>query len=102
MYWADCIDAGDQVGLVPTSRVNRPTNWGEITEELGRRVRERRESLKLTQEDLQERSGVSRNQIQNIENARGNSTATSNPKLDMIWALATALEIEVSDLVKLE
>jgi len=55
-------------------------------------------TLRLTQEQLSERSGVSRNQIQNIENARGTSTSTSNPRADLLWALAEALEVQVGDL----
>lgn len=54
--------------------------------------------LRLTQEALSDRSGVSRNQIQNIENARGAKTATSNPTADLLWSLAVALEIEVGEL----
>jgi transcriptional regulator with XRE-family HTH domain len=69
-----------------------------ISVEIGRRVRQRRVELQLTQEQLAERSGVSRNQVQNIENARGTSTSTSNPRADLLWSLAVALEVDVGDL----
>lgn len=83
---------------VPNSEVKRPDNWSAITAGLGDKVRARRGELGMSQEQLRERSGISRNQIQNIENARGNSTETSNPKLDALWALANALEIDISEL----
>ena len=52
----------------------------------------------MTQEQLAERSGISRNQVQNIENARGTSSRTSNPTADLLWSVAEALDISVGDL----
>ena len=75
--------------------VNRPDNWSEITSEVGNRVRRRRMELGLTQERLAELAGISRNQVQNVERARGNSAAGSNPGLDLLWTLATAMDVEV-------
>lgn len=98
MCWADSnVCRAQRVG-VPRSEQKRPENWAVISVELGNRVRRRRTELRLTQEQLAERSGISRNQIQNIENARGTSTTTSNPRADLLWSLAEALEIQVGDL----
>ena len=62
----------------------------------------------MTQEDLAEATGISRNQIQNIERSRNNARdgngrhrpGPGNPALDTMWALATALQVEVSYLVE--
>lgn len=78
--------------------MNRPAEWSDITAALGRAVSRRRSELRLTQEQLAERAGLSRNQVQNIENSRNNIDGTANPKLDTLWALAVALEVEVSEL----
>jgi transcriptional regulator with XRE-family HTH domain len=85
---------------VPRREVSRPDNWPEITAALGHEIRRRRLELGLTQEGLAERSGISRNQIQNLENARNNSGGVGNPGLDVIWALAGAFDIEVVDLIQ--
>ncbi|MFT4084660.1 MAG: helix-turn-helix transcriptional regulator [Nocardioides sp.] len=73
---------------------------------LGRRVHERRRDLGLTQEQLAERTGISRNQIQNIENNRNNSRdpqtgqpGPGNARLDTIFRLAAALSVDVSYLI---
>ncbi|WP_353650347.1 helix-turn-helix transcriptional regulator [Nakamurella sp. A5-74] len=74
-------------------------------EHLGNRVREYREAHGLTQEQLAERAGISRNQVQNIEHSRNNSRdadgrqGSGNPRLDTVFALADALNIEVSELL---
>lgn len=86
---------------------NLPSDWEQIAAKLGQRVRERREELGLTQEQLAHRTGISRNQVQNIEHSRNNARGpdgkrvggTANPTLDTIWALATALDVEVTFLV---
>jgi len=83
---------------VPRSEEQRPENWAVISAELGSRVRRRRMELRMTQEQLAERSGISRNQVQNIENARGTSSRTSNPTADLLWSVAEALDISVGDL----
>lgn len=62
----------------------------------------------MTQEELAHRAGVSRNQVQNIENSRNNvrdehgrpQPGPANPSLDTIWAFALALEVEAADLVR--
>lgn len=77
-----------------------------VAKSLGAKVRARREQLRLTQEDLAELSGVSRNQIQNIEHSRNNSRdprtsqlGRGNPRLDTVFALADALQVEVGELI---
>lgn len=82
-------------------------DWEEIAARFGRRVRELREDRGLTQEQLAHLVGMSRNQIQNIENSRNNNRdaegnrigGTANPRLETIWALARALDVEVTQLV---
>lgn len=66
----------------------------------------RRVELGLTQEELAERAGVSRNQVQNIERNRNNSKdpetgrpGPANARLDTVFRLAAALEISVTDLI---
>lgn len=74
---------------------------------MGQRVRSRRVALGLTQEDLAELTGISRNQVQNIENNRNNVRdetgrrvgGTANPRLDTLWLLADALQVELGDLL---
>jgi transcriptional regulator with XRE-family HTH domain len=58
----------------------------------GRRVRELRTELGLSQEDLAERAGLHRNYVGGIE--RGER----NVGLDNIHKLARALRVEVTDL----
>lgn len=62
----------------------------------------------MTQEELAHLTGLSRNQVQNIENSRNNNRdatgkrvgGTANPALDTIWALARALDVDVTELVR--
>ena len=69
-------------------------------------MHDRRKELGLTQEQLAERTGISRNQIQNIENNRNNSKdpvtgrpGPGNARLDTVFLLADALSLSVSDLI---
>lgn len=73
---------------------------------LGAKVAARRSELELTQEQLAERAGISRNQIQNIEHSRSNvkdpktgRPGPGNARLDTVFRLAAALEVEVTYLV---
>lgn len=87
-----------------------PDDWVDITREFGERVRRLRKMRGLTQEQLAHRAGVSRNQVQNIENSRNNVRSADgtpqpgpgNPSLDTIWAFALALEVDAADLVRRE
>lgn len=77
----------------------------DVSAALGRRVRERREELGFTQEQLAHRSGLSRNQVQNLENNRNNTRdaagrpGPANPRLDTMRSIAVVLEVSLSDLL---
>ncbi|HZK32624.1 MAG TPA: helix-turn-helix transcriptional regulator [Corynebacterium sp.] len=62
---------------------------------MAHRARELRGRLNLTQEELSERSGVSRNMIQNIErgHATGKPGDPTNPTLKTLYSLSYALEV---------
>ena len=83
----------------PSDRTAEIAGWFAIW------LRRRRAELGWTQEDLAHRSGMSRNQVQNIENSRNNQrdekgrTGSGNPRLDTVFALARALRVEVGYLV---
>lgn len=69
-------------------------------------MHDRRRELGLTQEQLAERTGISRNQIQNIENNRNNSKdprtgypGPGNARLDTVFRLAEALKLDVTELI---
>lgn len=82
-------------------------DWEDIAARFGRRVRELRETRGMTQEQLAHAIGMSRNQVQNIENSRNNNRdvdgqrvgGTANPRLETIWALARALDVDVAQLI---
>ena len=83
-----------------------PAAYFRAAERLGRRVHERRRELGLTQEDLADKTGISRNQIQNIENNRNNAKhpetgkpGPGNARLDTVFLLADALEVTVGYLI---
>lgn len=96
--------SGANVGAVPARQP--PAAYYRAAERLGRRVQERRTELGLTQEQLAERTGISRNQIQNIEKNRNNQKhpqtglpGPANARLDTVFLLADALDLEVVDLL---
>lgn len=73
---------------------------------LGRKVAALREAHGLTQEQLAERTGISRNQIQNIEHNRNNTRdpvtgrpGPGNARLETIFLLADVLRVDVTYLV---
>ncbi|NNG19383.1 helix-turn-helix transcriptional regulator [Naumannella sp. ID2617S] len=76
-----------------------PEGWPDITRTLGVKVRTHREAQGLTQEQLAEAAGISRNQVQNIELNRNNQAGAGNPRLDTVYALARALRVDVGYLV---
>lgn len=89
---------------MPSRHRERP--FPEAAELLGRKVAATRELRGLTQERLAELTGISRNQIQNIERSRNNTTdpttgrpGPGNARLDTIYRLADALEVDVAWLV---
>jgi transcriptional regulator with XRE-family HTH domain len=73
---------------------------------LGQKVCAARKALGLSQDELARRTGISRNQVQNIEHSRNNvrDAATGRPgpgnaRLDTIFILAEVLDVEVAYLV---
>ncbi len=73
---------------------------------LGEKVRALREDRGLTQEDLSHRTGIARNQIQNIEHSRNNAKdpvtgrhGPGNARLDTIFRLAHELDVEATYLI---
>ena len=60
---------------------------------LGRNCRERRKALHMSQAELSERSGVAVSHLSNIEQGRG------NPTLEVMEAIANALDCSVVDLL---
>jgi transcriptional regulator with XRE-family HTH domain len=86
-----------------------PAAYYAAAEQLGIRVRHRRRELKLTQENLAERTGLSRNQIQNIENNRNNDKdpvtgqpGPGNARLETVFLLAEALDVTAVYLISPE
>jgi len=65
----------------------------ELYERLASRVREERESAKLSQAELAERSGLSRSQLANIETGR------QRPPLDAIYKLSIGLNVGLDALL---
>ena len=59
---------------------------------LGKNIKKRRKELKMTQQDLADKSGLSLNFIGKIE------VAFSKPSLDALIDIADALDISVSEL----
>jgi transcriptional regulator with XRE-family HTH domain len=55
-------------------------------------VRERRNELGLSQEELAERCGFDRKSISRVE------TGAFSPSLDRVWRLADGLDLPISDL----
>lgn len=70
-----------------------PSNYPELRE-FGRRVRDRRVELGLSQEDLAERAGLHRTYISSLEQGRRN-VAVHN-----VVRLAEALDIDPAHLVQ--
>jgi transcriptional regulator with XRE-family HTH domain len=61
--------------------------------EFGDRVRARRQALNLSQESLTLKAGINRTYIASLE------TGQRNPSLDLMARLATALRIDLGELV---
>jgi len=65
-------------------------------------LRSQREQRGLTQEQLAYTAGLSRNQIQNLENNRNNDRtkpSSANPGLDTLLSLERAFGMEVGELL---
>jgi transcriptional regulator with XRE-family HTH domain len=87
---------------VPAARTSA---YYRATERLAAQVETRRRKHGWTQEDLAEKVGISRNQVQNIEKNRNNTRGPdgrpgpANPNLDTVFALAHALNCSVAELI---
>lgn len=89
---------------VPERRTSR--GFSAASELLGRKIVAVRQMRRMTQEDLAHRSGLSRNQVQNIERNRNNTRdpesgrpGPANARLDTIYLIADALQVEVTWLI---
>lgn len=88
-------------------RRESPEDWPDIAVAFGQRIRELRLDRQMSQEELAHAAQISRNQVQNIENSRNNSRddhgqrapGPGNPRLDTVWRLARALDVEFVDLL---
>lgn len=66
------------------------------------RLKHLRNMRGLTQEELANRAGISRSRLQLLEWNRRDTRSKdgpANPTLDVVWQLADALEVSVSDLL---
>lgn len=84
-----------------------PKGYLKATVRMGERVAALRRQNGWTQDDLAKKTGISRNQIQNIERARGNQfdprtgePTPSNPTLETIFRLAEAFAVDAHDLIE--
>lgn len=64
-----------------------------IAEEFGINVKNRRQALKISQEELADKAELDRKTISNIENGK------ANPELLTMELIATALDISISNLL---
>jgi transcriptional regulator with XRE-family HTH domain len=82
------------------------SQYEEAARLLGLKVKAARVALGLTQAELAEKIGKSRNQVQNIERNRNNSRdpvtgefGSGNPQLDTVYILAEVLGVKATYLV---
>lgn len=61
---------------------------------IGERVRNIRGRLNLSQQDLAEKSGISKTQISRLENGEQN-----NPQIKTVISIATALNLTIEELI---
>ncbi|MGN6161132.1 MAG: helix-turn-helix domain-containing protein [Marmoricola sp.] len=83
-----------------------PSDYERAAYLLGLRVSRLRKQRGYTQEALADRTGLSRNQIQNIERNRNNQRdprtgrpGIGNPQLETVFLLARELEVDASYLI---
>lgn len=83
-----------------------PDEWERYALGVGQLLFKKRKELGVSQEKLSEMSGVSTNQISNIERGRNNTKSKSgtgtdpgNTTLRTLFKLATALNIPVIDVL---
>jgi transcriptional regulator with XRE-family HTH domain len=89
---------------VPTGHT--PSDYERAAYLLGLRVSRLRKQRGFTQETLAARTGLSRNQIQNIERNRNNQRdprtgrpGIGNPQLETVFLLARELEVDPAYLI---
>ena len=85
---------------------HKTTDYERAAYLLGLRVHRLRRQQGITQEALAERTGLSRNQIQNIERNRNNRRdpqtgrpGIGNPQLETVFRLAAELQVDPSYLI---
>ena len=71
----------------------------EMMQGLGARITRRRQEIGMSQEELAALSGMHRNQVSNIERARGNRGTPSNPQLGTLLAVAATLGVAPVELL---
>jgi transcriptional regulator with XRE-family HTH domain len=81
-------------GVVATARSTEPDELDALT--LGRRIRERRQQLGMTLDDLAAAIGRAPSQVSMIENGK------REPRLSMLRGIADALSTSVDELVRAE
>ncbi len=69
---------------------------GEITKKLALKIKLERTKRSMTQEDVAEKSGLSKQYYSGIENAK------SSPTIETIALIAQAFEMKIEDLVKVD
>lgn len=67
--------------------------WASYGHALGRNLKEMRLMRGLSQQDLAELAGISRNQVSNLERNENTSTKSSDPVLSTVYKLARALQV---------
>lgn len=103
MHWVEHGKRARHIGPVPARP--RSEDFVERARIFGQKVRQARIDLNMTQEQLAEAVGMSRNQIQNIEYNANNTRRRpghpqpANPKLDTVYDLAYALHVDIDYLV---
>jgi len=68
-----------------------------LVSEIGEKIKERRDTLGITQPDLAEMAGVNINTIYNIESGRGNPTLSKLNNILNILGMEITLTVKRSD-----
>ncbi|MEI4274104.1 helix-turn-helix transcriptional regulator [Klenkia sp. LSe6-5] len=89
---------------VPSQRRKHPEEeWRPYMQALGHRIGELRVRRGLSQQKLASLCGMSDTNLEAMEQGKQSSvradTRTANPTLDTLWALASALDVSVVDLL---
>ena len=68
-----------------------------LVSEIGKKIKERRDTLEITQPDLAEMAGVNINTIYNIESGRGNPTLSKLNNIVDILGMEITLTVKRPD-----